>query len=190
MTNKTPGRRTDAVRNRERILSAAREAIDASDDEVSMAEIARRAGVGSATLYRNFPSRRDLLEALLAEEIDEVCAAASTVTGDTAAGRLTAWLRRFYDYLTGKNPVTVELLEHVDRDHPVFGTSRDRLVEAGTPLLSAARAAGEVTPAISLYQILDLVIAVAKIPGEPGYREPLLTTALAGLTQGGRELAA
>jgi AcrR family transcriptional regulator len=64
-----------------------------------MAEVARRSGVGPATLYRNFATRRDLLEALL---VDEVCAAAATVEGDSPEDRLTTWLRRFFSYVTTK----------------------------------------------------------------------------------------
>jgi AcrR family transcriptional regulator len=67
-----------------------------------MAEVARRSGVGPATLYRNFATRRDLLEALLVDEVDEVCAAAATVEGDSPEDRLTTWLRRFFSYVTTK----------------------------------------------------------------------------------------
>jgi AcrR family transcriptional regulator len=181
MIKKTPVKRTDAMRNRERVLQAAREAFAEGGADVSMAEVIRRSGVGSATLYRNFPSRRELLEAILVEEINDVCAAASTVTGDTAEARLTAWLRRFSDYVTSKRPVAIELLEHVERSDPVFETGRDRVLAAGAPLLAAARDAGEVTIAISLDQILDLIVAIAKIPCGADYREPILDTALAGL---------
>jgi AcrR family transcriptional regulator len=181
LTEKTPAKRTDARRNRERVLQVAREAFAEAGAEVSMAEIIRRAGVGSATLYRNFPSRRELLEAILVEEVDDVCGAASTVAGDTAGARLTAWLRRFADYVAGKRPVAVELLEHVERTDPVFETSRDRVLAAGEPLLVAARSSGELSAGISLDQILDLIVAIAKIPCDSGYREPILNVALAGL---------
>jgi AcrR family transcriptional regulator len=166
--------RTDAVRNRERVLEAAREAFAEGDAEVSMAEVIRRSGVGSATVYRNFPSRRELLEAILDEEINEFCQGASTVAGDTAADRLTAWLRRLADYVAAKRPVAAELLEHVHRT----GTVRVRVLAAGTPLLAAAQDAGEITTAISLDQILDLIAAIAKIPGD---HEPILDVAFAGL---------
>jgi AcrR family transcriptional regulator len=176
-----PVKRTDALRNRERVLQAAREAFTEAGAGVSMAEIIRRSGVGSATLYRNFPSRRELLEAILVEEVDDVCAAAYTVTGDTAQARLAAWLRRFSDYVTTKRPVAIELLDHVERTDPVFETSRDRVLAAGAPLLEAAQHAGEVKTTIGLDQILDLIVAIAKIPCDPGYREPILDTVLAGL---------
>jgi AcrR family transcriptional regulator len=107
-----------------------------------MAEIIRRSGVGSATLYRNFPSRRDLLEAILDEELNDFCAAASTIAGDTAEARLTAWLRRLSDYVASKRPVVIELLEHVERTDSVLETARDRVLAAGAPLLAAPQEAG------------------------------------------------
>ncbi|GAA3561213.1 TetR/AcrR family transcriptional regulator [Amycolatopsis ultiminotia] len=146
-----------------------------------MAEIARRSGVGSATLYRNFATRRDLLEALLVDEVELVCTAASTIDADTTGARLTAWLHRFFQYVTNKRPVAVELLQHTDRDSPVFGASRDRVLAAGEPLLRAARDAQDVRADVSLDQILDMIVAIAKIPGRPDYRQPILDTALAGL---------
>src|SRR5579863_730305 len=82
MPDQSPPRRADAARNRQRILEAARIAFATAGAETSMAEIARRSGVGPGTLYRNFATRRELLEALLADEVDEVCAAAATVEGD------------------------------------------------------------------------------------------------------------
>lgn len=180
-TDQPPARRADATRNRERILQAARSAFADPDAEVSMAEIARRSGVGSATLYRNFASRRDLLEALYVDEVDAVCAAASTIDGESAGARFTAWLHRFFQYFTSKRHVAAELLEHADSTSPVFGASRDRVLAAGAPLLRAAQDAGEVQAGLSLDQILDMIVAIAKIPGDPDYLEPILHTALAGL---------
>src|SRR5882724_2130842 len=115
-----PIRRADAVRNREKILTAARDAFGDSEAEVSMAEISRRAGVGMATLYRNFPGRRELLEALYADEVDALCAASETVEGQTPGARLEAWLRRFFDYFTSKRHIASALLEHVTGDDAVF----------------------------------------------------------------------
>ena len=123
-------RRVDAERNRERILDAARAAFADPDADVSMAEISRRAGVGSATLYRNFASRRELLEALYVDEINAVCQAAATITGDSPEAILVAWLRRFYAYYTSKRFVAAALLEHADRDDPVFGAGYARVLDA------------------------------------------------------------
>jgi AcrR family transcriptional regulator len=75
--SRPPARRADAERNRDKILTAARSAFADPEAEVSMAEVSRRAGVGMATLYRNFPGRRELLEALYTDEVDAVCQAAA-----------------------------------------------------------------------------------------------------------------
>jgi AcrR family transcriptional regulator len=180
MPDHPPSRRVDAARNRQRILDAARTAFAATGAETSMAEIARRSGVGAATLYRNFATRRELLEALLVDEVDEVCAAAATVEGDSPGERLTTWLRRFFQYVTAKRPVVIELVEQTDRTNPVFDT-RGRMLAAGRPLLSAAQDAHQIASDLDLDQILDLVVAIAKIPGSPQYRQPILDAALAGL---------
>ena len=174
-------RRSDAERNRERILDAARAAFADADADVSMVELARRAGVGSATLYRNFASRRELLEALYADEIDAVCRLVDTVEGDTAGARLTCWLRHFYAYFVGKRAVAAELLTHTDADSPVFGAGLARVLEAGRPLLVAAQAGGDIRGDLTLEQVLDLVAAVATISRAPDYRAPLLQAALDGL---------
>ncbi|NGO72386.1 TetR family transcriptional regulator [Streptomyces boncukensis] len=180
MTDHPPRKRADAARNRQRILEAARTAFAATGAQTSMAEVARRSGVGSATLYRNFATRHELLEALLVDEVDDVCAAAATVEGDTPGDRLTTWLRRFFQYVTTKRPVVLALLEHTDRTDPVFD-SRGRMLAAGQPLFSAAQDAHQIAGGLGLDQVLDLVVAIAKIPGTPEYRQPILDAALAGL---------
>ena len=184
MTDHPPSKRADAARNRQRILEAARAAFAATGAETSMAEVARRSGVGPATLYRNFATRRDLLEALLTDEVDEVCAAAATVDGHSPEDRLMTWLRRFFSYVTTKRPVVIALVEHTDRTNPVFAT-RGRMLAAGQPLLSAAQDAHQIAGDLDLDQILDLVVAIAKIPGTQEYRQPILDAALAGLLRRG-----
>jgi AcrR family transcriptional regulator len=177
----SPPRRADAERNRHKILAAARTALAASDAEVSMAEISRRAGVGMATLYRNFPSRRDLFEALYTDEVDAVCEAAVTRDGETPGSVLMAWLHRFFAFVTRKRHVAAELLKHSDGSDPLFGQSRARVLAAGRPLLVAAQHAHEVREDLTLEQVLDMIVAIATIHGHTGYLEPILQTALDGL---------
>ena len=176
-----PARRADAERNRDKILAAARTAFADPDAEVSMAEISRRAGVGMATLYRNFPGRRELLEALFADEVDAVCRAAGTVDGQTPGAMLAAWLHRFSAFTTSKRQIAAELLRHTDRSNPLFDDNRARVIAAGQPLLAAAQRAGEVRDDLTLEQILDMVIAIATIHGGTSYTGPILQTALNGL---------
>jgi AcrR family transcriptional regulator len=181
MTDHPLSTRSDAAQNRQRILDAARAAFADLGVETSMAEIARRSGVGSATLYRNFATRRELLETLLTDEVDEVCAAAATVEGNTPADRLINWLRHFY-LVTGR-PVLIALVEQHDGSRPHLD-SRGRLLAAGQPLMSAAQDERQIAAALGLDQILDLVMAVAKIRGTEQYRQPILEAALAGLRGG------
>jgi AcrR family transcriptional regulator len=175
-----PTRRADAERNRAKILAAARSAFADPEAEVSMAEVSRRAGVGMATLYRNFPGRRELLEALYTDEVDAVCQAAGTIDGETPGAVLTAWLRRFFAFSTSKRHIASELLTHTDRSNPLFGNNRARVIAAGRPLLVAAQHAHEVRHDLTLEQILDMIVAIATIHGTPRYLEPILQTALDG----------
>lgn len=177
----TSALRADAQRNRDLIVAAAREAFAEPDADVSMAEISRRAGVGMATLYRNFPGRRELLEALYADEVEGLCAAAQSVPGRTPGARFEAWLGRFFDYFRSKRHIASALLQHVDGDSPVFDRNRARVLDAGGPLLAAAQATHEIRDDLVLEQILDLTIAVAKVTGDADYVEPILQAALAGL---------
>lgn len=175
------GRRADAERNRERILAAAVAAFSDSDADVSMAEIARRADVGSATLYRNFANRRELLEAIYVTEIDKICEAASSSEGATAGERLIEWLRQFYDYFQHKQVVAAELLQHASADDPVFGSGLARVLTAGRPLLQNAQESGEIRTQLTLEQILDLVAAVARLGADGTYRAPIFAAVLDGL---------
>ena len=143
-----------------------------------MAEISRRAGVGVATLYRNFPGRRELIEALLLDEVNTLCEAAQSVDSQTPGPLLAAWLRRFFAFIPSKRLIISELLEHSDHDSPVIDSNRARVLAAGRPLLAAAQETREVRHDLTLEQILDMIIAIAKIPGDSRYHEPILQTTL------------
>jgi AcrR family transcriptional regulator len=177
----SPVRRADAERNRSKILTAARSAFADPQAEVSMAEVSRRAGVGMATLYRNFPGRRELLEALYIDEVDGICDAAETVQAETPGAVLDAWLHRFFAFITSKHPVGIELLKHSGGTAPVMGESRRRVTAAGRPLFQAAQRTNEVREDLTLEQVLDMIVAIASIHGGPDYLAPILQAALDGL---------
>jgi len=185
-------RRPDAERNREKILTAARAAFADPGAEVSMAEVSRRAGVGMATLYRNFPGRRELVEALYVEEVDAICEAAEAASSaadsaaDSAGGpspgaALASWLRQLCAFFAAKRHIASELLKHTDRADPVFDSNRARVVAAGQPLLTAAQEAGEVRGDLTFDQVLDMFHAIATIDADAGYVRPILQAALDGL---------
>lgn len=186
---RSPPRRADAERNRDKILAAARAAFADPGAEVSMAEVSRRAGVGMATLYRNFPGRRELLEALYTDEVNSVCEAAETLQAQTPGTLLVAWLHRFFVFFNNKRHVGSELLKHSDDSRAFFSRNRDRVLAAGRPLFAAARRNHEVRGDLTLEQVLDMVIAVATIHGDPSYLEPILRAALDGLRPPDREEA-
>lgn len=176
-----PARRADAQRNRTKILDVARAAFAEHDLDVSMAEIARRAGVGMATLYRNFPGRRELLEALYTDEVDAICAAAETLDGESAGARFGSWLQRFVAFSASKRHIAAELLTHVDSSNPVFNDNRARVLATGRPLLVAAQKSGQVRTDLTLEQILDMVMALVSIPGDAAYVQPIVESAMEGL---------
>ncbi|MEV6288096.1 helix-turn-helix domain-containing protein [Kribbella sp. NPDC051770] len=176
-----PARRADARRNRDKILTAARQAFS-EGGETSMAEISRRAGVGMATLYRNFPGRRELLEAVYADEVAALCSAAADPEGETPGAALRSWLLHFAAFITAKRDVATELLTQLGTDESVMHEGRAAGLAAGRPLLAAAQQSGEVRDDLTLEQIFDLVVAVATIPADAGYVDPILRAALDGLS--------
>jgi AcrR family transcriptional regulator len=178
---RSPTRRTDAERNRDKIITVARAAFADADAEVSMAEISRRAGVGMATLYRNFPGRRELLEALYSEQVDAICVAAKTPTGQTSGASLVSWLRQLFTFFASKRHIASELLKHTDSGNPLFGGGRGRVIAAGRPLLAAAQRARQIRGDLAIEQVLDLIHAIAAIDGDSSYVQPILQTALDGL---------
>lgn len=104
-----------------------------------------------ATLYRNFPNRRALLEALYADDVDEAYhAAAAATTNDGPGAALRAWLRRFFAFFTSKRRVGAALLEQLDRSNPVFDDSRARVLAAARPLRVAAQQANEMRADLTL----------------------------------------
>lgn len=186
-----PAKRSDAQRNRDRIFTAAREAFAGRDANPSMAEVSRRAGVGMATLYRNFPTRLELLEALYATEADVAFTAAAD-NGECASpgDALRGWLVEFFTFAASKKHVAAELLTHVEEDSPIFDNTKTRVIAAGTPLFNAARRAHEIRDDLTLDQMLKMLVSIAAIDGDAEYLKPILTTVLDGLTPALPPLAA
>lgn len=159
------GKRADARRNRSRIIEVAREALEETGDLPSMAEISRRAGVGMATLYRNFPGRPDLVEELYRSQVDEICAATASAEGSTPGEALFSWLRIFHDAGARKRPLAALLIE--DGGNTVLSESRARVVAAAQPLFDAAVRSGEVRGDVSPGQLLDAIVALEQVRDDP-----------------------
>jgi AcrR family transcriptional regulator len=175
-------KRADARRNYEKVLAAAREAFAEGGESTALEEIARRAGVGIGTLYRHFPNRQALLEALYVDEVEEVCRSAEQLEDLDPWEALSSWFDRFIGYIATKQALAAELLDYVDRDAEVFKTSRAALWGAGEPLLARAQEAGVVRPDVEIGEVIPMVIGIAKIPAaDPEQTKRMIRIALDGL---------
>ena len=175
-------KRADARRNYDAIIASAREAFAEGGAATSLEEIARRTGVGIGTLYRHFPTRQALLEAVYVGEVEELCASVGDLDGMEPWDALVAWLHRFVDYLATKQALAHELFEYVDREAPIFQSCRTALYAAGGPLLERAQQADQVRADTSLSEIIQMVGGIAKIQAtEPGQIDHILRIALDGL---------
>ncbi|HUN78899.1 MAG TPA: helix-turn-helix domain-containing protein [Solirubrobacteraceae bacterium] len=174
--------RADARRNYEKVLAAARAAFAEGGEATSLEEIARRAGVGIGTLYRHFPNRQALVEALYREEVRDVCRTAAELDGADPWLALELWFDRLMAYMAAKQALVHELSNNLQPDATLFKDCRASLFTAGEPLLRRAQEAGVVRRDVDIGQVIQLVIAIAKAPaGEPGQNEQLVRIALDGL---------
>jgi AcrR family transcriptional regulator len=174
-------KRADARRNYEKVVAAAREAFAERGASTSLEEIARRADVGIGTLYRNFPNRQALLEAVYVGEVADLCRSAAELDDLAPWDAFDVWAHRLVRYLATKQALAHELFEFIEPDAPLFMTCRQSLLTAGEPLLQRAQEAGALRPDTNLWEIIRLVGGIAKIPGEPEQVEHMLQIALDGL---------
>jgi AcrR family transcriptional regulator len=163
-------------------LAAARESFAEGGEATSLEEIARRAGVGIGTLYRHFPTRQALLEALYIDEVEEVCRSAAELDQADAWEALNQWFERFVAYVATKRALAHELLNYLELDAPLFQTCRASLFSAGEPLLKRAQEAGAVRPDVTFAEVMQMVMGIAKIPNSDRAQvEHILRIALDGL---------
>jgi AcrR family transcriptional regulator len=175
-------KRADARRNYEKVLAAAQEAFAEGGVATSLEEIARLAGVGIGTLYRNFPNRQALLEAVYVDEVANLCESAAELHALPPWDAFVAWVHRLVAYLATKQALAHELIEYVDRDAPLFKTCRESLFATAQPLLERAQQAKAVRTDTNVWEIIQIVGGIAKIPAaEPEQIEHLLQIALDGL---------
>jgi AcrR family transcriptional regulator len=175
-------KRADARRNYEKVLGAARQAFAEGGESTSLEEIARRAGVGIGTLYRHFPNRQALLEALYVGEVEEMCRSAAELDGSDPWEALNAWFEGFIAYIATKRALAAELQNYLEQDAQLFQVCRTSLFEAGEPLLKHAQEAGIVRPDVSIGDVIQMVIGIAKMPTkDPKQNEHILRIALDGL---------
>ncbi|MCW2630836.1 helix-turn-helix domain-containing protein [Mycobacterium sp.] len=148
--------RADAVRNFDTLLSAARAAFAEAGTEVSLEEVARRAGVGIATLYRNFPTREDLIECVYVAEVDALCQYGAELVGLDSWTALVHWLRRFVAYLGTKRV----LIDGLNGESGAYHSCREALYASGGPLLERAQHAGQARRDVDIDDVMRLLFGV------------------------------
>ena len=158
-----PPMRADARRNRELLMAAALAAFtERGTDDTSLEEIARRAGVGIGTLYRHFPGRTALLEAVYTDQVAALCHRAGELAAtESPAAALAAWMRELVEFSATKHNLVSALAADYDLNAPVFSACRDNLLAAATALLTRAQQAGAVRPDVQPLDLLRLSHGVA-----------------------------
>jgi AcrR family transcriptional regulator len=176
-------KRADALRNYEKLVAAGREAFTEADRSASLEDIARRAGVGIGTLYRHFPTRTDLVQAIYVDEVEALSRSAEQLADLEPWEALTAWLGRFVGYVATKQALADELFAVADPERQaVFAGCRSMLHGAGEPLLRRAQDASIVRPDVTIEEVVRLVAGIAKIPADdPADIQRVLAVALDGL---------
>ncbi|MGH8866962.1 MAG: TetR/AcrR family transcriptional regulator [Actinomycetes bacterium] len=181
----TPQRplRSDARRNYERIVAAARETLRELGADASLEEIARRAGVGIGTLYRRFPSRLALLEAVYREDVDTLRQRSQDVV-ETASewDAVAAWVDIFLAYASTKRALFHELVEAVGRDAELLTYSRQVITDTAGQVLDNGKRAGVVRPDVEPSDLLRL-IGGCSMMGEidEAQRQRVVAIVLAGI---------
>jgi AcrR family transcriptional regulator len=154
-------KRADAQRNYDKLIAAARQAFAEDGEAAKLDDIAKRAGVGAGTLYRNFPTRQHLLEAVYVGEVEAIAEAATTLDDLEPWDALRQWTRLFVDYVTTKRAIGAELLTYLDKDSPLLQTCRGAAFGAGNALLQRAQAAGDIRPDVTFDDIAPLLGGIA-----------------------------
>jgi AcrR family transcriptional regulator len=154
--------RVDARRNYDRLLVAAHEVFDEQGANASLEEIARRAGLGSATLHRHFPSRYALMAAVYWNQIEVLCAAGRDLAAANSPDvALTAWLRQLIAVAAERGLASALLTSQRDATARLFDACHDAIRAAGTPLLARAKDAGAIRADVELDDVLQLANAIA-----------------------------
>jgi AcrR family transcriptional regulator len=163
--------RADARRNYGRILAAAREAFAAHGAEASLDDIARAAGVGNATLYRHFPARAALLDAVFRERVEALCAEADALIAQASAqppplapdDALEAWLRALIVHVTAYRGLATWLMSAPNWAEGGLASCQASIRTAGTALLTLAQRSGVVRGDVSATRLLRLANAIALV---------------------------
>lgn len=174
-TDQTRKPRADAVRNRERVLEAAKAVFNAGGPEASLEAVAKRAGVGIGTLYRHFPAREDLFEAVYRREVEQLSELAEQLkNAKDPVDALRRWLRSNVEFVATKKGMSAALALTFQSSSELAAFSMGRLTKAIGSLLDRAVAAGEMRGDVSPEDLLRAFFAMCYMHDQPHWQASVL----------------
>jgi AcrR family transcriptional regulator len=167
--------RADGQRNRERLVETAKAAFADLGAEISLDEIARRAGVGIGTLYRHFPTRDAIVEAVYRREVEQLAGAATRLLGSLSAGEaLHAWMRLFVDYIATKRVMASALGSIVGGTTELYAASGAQITGAMVLLVDRAGAVGAIRADVDPNDLLRALVGFTYGNAGPGWQASAL----------------
>src|ERR1700733_11639116 len=167
--------RADAIRNRERVLEAAKAVFSAGGPEASLEAVAKRAGVGIGTLYRHFPTREALFEAVYRREVQQLGELAEALKSEAdPVDALRRWLRSNVEFVATKKGMSAALALAVQSTSELTAFSFDRLTKAVGAFLDRAIAAGDIPAHISPEDLLRALVGMCYLHDQPGWQKSVV----------------
>jgi AcrR family transcriptional regulator len=167
--------RADAIRNRERVLEAAKAVFSAGGPDASLEAVARTAGVGIGTLYRHFPTREALFEAVYRREVQQLADLAEQLKQEAKPiDALRHWMRSNVKFVATKKGMSAALALAAYKNSELFSYSFERLTRAVGALLDRAIAAGEIRDDISPEDLLRALVGMCYMQDQPGWQTSVL----------------
>jgi AcrR family transcriptional regulator len=167
--------RADAIRNRERVLEAAKAVFSNGGPDASLEAVAKRAGVGIGTLYRHFPTREALFEAVYRREVQQLTELAEALKSEAdPVDALRRWMRSNVEFIATKKGMMAALALAVHGSSELYAHTFDRLTKAVGALLERAVASGEIRADISPEDLLRALIGMCYIHDQPGWQTSVL----------------
>lgn len=167
--------RSDARRNRERLLAAAKDVFSAGGKEASLESVARRAGVGIGTLYRHFPTREALFEAVYRREVEQLTELAERLLAEEQpVEALRRWLRSNVEFIATKRGMAEALAIAANGSSELKAFSFEHLTRALGTLLARAAAAGEIRADITPEDLLRTLVGMCLMHDSPGWQPAVL----------------
>lgn len=183
--------RADARQNRERLLHAAGEVFAAAGSEATLESVAREAGVGIGTLYRHFPTREALIEAVYRDEVGRLCGSADELLAELPAdAALERWMARFVEYAGRKRGLAGALMSIAAAQTDLFASTREALVATLARFLAEGREQGTIRGDVEAEDVLRSMYAIWAIPeGEDfaAQSERVMRLLIDGLRHGAAE---